>query len=226
MHTSFKIKTDKVDSLQYTNFLPAEIDYLLNVGKDRVIKTRYSGINAKGQGFEQSQKRIDDLRTIVNKVTYTLTPADFIPSETYYNITLAKLAISDYLLFIKDYLTITDNTCNKKFNVSIKFIEHDKFSSVLNDPFHQPTLNNPVKLVTDNFIELYFSKQLDLTRYTIVYNFTYLRQPILIDLANINYTELPEHLEDEIINEAVANALEYIEQPRQKTFQREYITQE
>ena len=37
----------------------------LNIGKDKFWKTRYSGLNIKREGFEQSQKRIDDLRTLI-----------------------------------------------------------------------------------------------------------------------------------------------------------------
>jgi hypothetical protein len=37
----------------------------INEATDKFVKTRYSGLNTKYQGFEQSQKRIDDLRTLV-----------------------------------------------------------------------------------------------------------------------------------------------------------------
>ena len=42
----------------------------LNIGKDKFWKTRYSGLNIKREGFEQSQKRIDDLRTLVKVQEY------------------------------------------------------------------------------------------------------------------------------------------------------------
>ena len=38
---------------------------------DKFYKTRYSGINFKAQGFEQTQKRIDDLRTLIKNKKYT-----------------------------------------------------------------------------------------------------------------------------------------------------------
>jgi hypothetical protein len=37
----------------------------INEAIDKYYKTRYSGINFKQQGFEQTQKRIDDLRTLI-----------------------------------------------------------------------------------------------------------------------------------------------------------------
>lgn len=37
----------------------------INEAIDKFYKTRYSGVNFKAQGFEQTQKRIDDLRTLI-----------------------------------------------------------------------------------------------------------------------------------------------------------------
>ena len=64
-HSAFKLELDKTDSLNYVSFLPEEIDYWLTRAVNVFVKTRYSGVNPKGESFEQSQKRIDDLRTLV-----------------------------------------------------------------------------------------------------------------------------------------------------------------
>ena len=40
----------------------------LNEAIDKFYKTRYSGTNIKGEGFEQSQKRIDDLRFLIKTI--------------------------------------------------------------------------------------------------------------------------------------------------------------
>lgn len=71
-HTYFKLKSDKSNSLQYTSWLAEEIDYWLNVAIPQFAKTRYSGNNPKKEGFEQTQKRVDDLRTLIREVS---TPA-------------------------------------------------------------------------------------------------------------------------------------------------------
>ena len=44
LHLEFKFRCDKLDSLNYPNFLPEEIDLLLNNAQDRLIKQRY-GLN-------------------------------------------------------------------------------------------------------------------------------------------------------------------------------------
>ena len=56
----------------------------LNIGKDKFIKTRYSGYNSKAEGFEETQKRIDDLRTLVTIEQYdTITDNSITLPEDY-----------------------------------------------------------------------------------------------------------------------------------------------
>jgi hypothetical protein len=73
MHTAFRLELDKVNSLQYPDFTSTEIDYWLNRAIREFVKTRYSGLNPKREGFEQTQKRIDDLRTLVREVAIPCT---------------------------------------------------------------------------------------------------------------------------------------------------------
>ncbi|GAH17195.1 unnamed protein product, partial [marine sediment metagenome] len=74
MHIQFKLGLDKTDSLNYPNFEPEEIDLWLDNAQGRFVKTRYVH-NNKSETFEETQKRTDDLRTIVTEVT-------LIPSAT------------------------------------------------------------------------------------------------------------------------------------------------
>ena len=53
-------------TLAIDNKLPSDtILSFINEAVDKFWKTRYSGINFKQRGFEQDQKRTDDLRTLV-----------------------------------------------------------------------------------------------------------------------------------------------------------------
>jgi hypothetical protein len=66
MHIAIDLELNKVNSNLYDIILPQEKDYFLNRAQERFIKQRYSPLsNAKGRGFEMSQKRIDDLRNLV-----------------------------------------------------------------------------------------------------------------------------------------------------------------
>lgn len=66
MHISVNLGVQKSGSFQVDNLLPEEIDHELNLAQRRFIKQRYSAKSNKHQrGFEQSQKRTDDLRHLV-----------------------------------------------------------------------------------------------------------------------------------------------------------------
>jgi hypothetical protein len=66
MHIAINLGIQKLGSFQVDNLLPEEIDHELNLAQRRFIKQRYSELgNAKRKGFEQSQKRIDDLRNLI-----------------------------------------------------------------------------------------------------------------------------------------------------------------
>lgn len=66
MHIAVNLGVQKIASFQADTLLPQEIDFELNIAMMRFIKQRYnSNSNRQGKGFEQSQKRIDDLRNLV-----------------------------------------------------------------------------------------------------------------------------------------------------------------
>ena len=81
LQVAFELEINKLDD-GLNKPKSDDIEYWLNVGLDKFVKTRYSGVNTKGESFEQSQKRIDDLRTLV---TYKLFqyPPDNIYNFTY-----------------------------------------------------------------------------------------------------------------------------------------------
>ena len=73
MHLAIQQGVDKINSLQADMLLPEEIDIELNKSMMRFINTKYGKNNKYGKGFEQSQKRIDDLRTLVREYSAAVT---------------------------------------------------------------------------------------------------------------------------------------------------------
>ena len=69
MHIDFKLEYDKTSNLENPAFEPEEIDLWINKAIRKFVKTRYSGINVKRESFEQTQKRIDDLRSLIKQET-------------------------------------------------------------------------------------------------------------------------------------------------------------
>tara|TARA_R100000541_G_scaffold624_1_gene4008 strand:+ start:429 stop:1556 length:1128 start_codon:yes stop_codon:yes gene_type:complete len=67
MHLAIQQGVDKINSLQADLLLPQEIDIELNKSQMRFVNTKYGKNNKYRKGFEESQKRIDDLRTLVRE---------------------------------------------------------------------------------------------------------------------------------------------------------------
>ena len=74
LHRIWDIELDKLNVSSYPSFLPEEKDYWINASTQRFIKTRYSGLNAHRAGFQQNQKRSDDLRTVIKSISFSISP--------------------------------------------------------------------------------------------------------------------------------------------------------
>ena len=139
MHIAVNLGVQKLASFQVDNLLPEEIDHEINMAVRRFINQRYSPqSNPKRRGFEQSQKRIDDLRTLLEDyhvpmyrssrqrqifssggssfgVVYTSPVAGPIRLERF------KIPL-DYMYLINIKADIA-KTCNKPLTFATSFIE-------------------------------------------------------------------------------------------------------
>lgn len=195
--------------------LPSDtIISFINEAIDKFWKTRYSGMNSKQRGFEQDQKRIDDLRTLVTRHTYKGTDITKV-SQSEYTVTLPD----DYVLLLGDTSGIApadgvlnecwelDSDGNYKIKYSdtiegtIETVDRIKENS-LSEYHLKYTKAKPIKLMQDNTITLYTDGQYKVAEYTI----EYLKKPSKVSL-NINptqeYTDLPSHTHMEIVKLAV-----------------------
>lgn len=182
---------------------------LINEAIDLFWKTRYSGLNTKQQGFEQTQKRTDDLRQLVKSKTF-----DEIQSQNnIYTVTLPE----DYSILLGDtvgILPIGKNDCWQK-DQNGKYIEKhsdsieasiETLDRQLSNSFSEHKLKycfaRPLRIQYDNHIDLYT----DGTYKVSTYKLMYLSRPLGIktsdDLTQI-YDEFPEHTHMEIVKLAV-----------------------
>jgi len=127
MHIAVNLGVQKVASFQVDNLLPEEIDHEINMAVRRFINQRYNPMsNPKGKGFEQSQKRIDDLRTLLEDYSTSLSVKqniEAVGSGSYFgavysatgnktiNLERFKLPV-DYMYLINIKSTLAIN-CNK-----------------------------------------------------------------------------------------------------------------
>lgn len=101
MHIAVNLGVQKIASFQVDNFLPQEIDHELNIAMDRFIKQRYNPMsNRYRRGFEQSQKRIDDLRNlVVDRTLPTFYAGDTVQDDMDFSFDRAALP-NDYLFLV------------------------------------------------------------------------------------------------------------------------------
>jgi hypothetical protein len=102
MHIAVNQGVQKIASFQVDNLLPQEIDHELNLAMMRFIKQRFNATsNRLGKGFEQSQKRIDDLRNLLVENSGPTTSEGLVYTSNYSNVYVDRYTFPlDYLFLI------------------------------------------------------------------------------------------------------------------------------
>jgi hypothetical protein len=229
MHTAFKRELDKIDSLQYPSFISTEIDYFLNRAIYKFIKTRYSGFNMKGESFEETQKRMDDLRTLVREVTVPCTvtnaakPNGYIMTSGFSNAAFTGIP---YWLSVGEEVLINITASNTDKRQGVTEITSNTYRFYIDNPFSEHILHyncaKPLRLFYNNTIEFITDGQ-----YTVKSAYIrYIKEPTAVSLSGNISCELPNHTHGEIVMLAVQSALENIEQPRYQSYNNETMTME
>tara|TARA_R110002051_G_scaffold316701_3_gene396681 strand:+ start:4490 stop:5650 length:1161 start_codon:yes stop_codon:yes gene_type:complete len=119
MHISVQHGVDKINSMHSDLLLPEEIDLELNKNIQRFINQRWNaGGNKYRQGFEMSQKRIDDLRTLIKEFSSPTVYKGHVFKKTFIDATFLP---SDYLHLINLKSLIYNYKC-KAFDYNIDII--------------------------------------------------------------------------------------------------------
>jgi hypothetical protein len=220
MHYDFRLKMDRVDTLTNPDFNIAEIDWLLNEAQLVFVKNRFGTNNTKHQGFEVTQKRIDDLSTLHVKfpeqtaLTLTL-------DEGIYEATLSSLKYN-MLFFLRANVDVILTGCTKK--VPLKFVQSDDLSECLKDPFNASSLDYIVYNVGRSSTSTGTSIYLYPGGYTLGGFYPeYIKYPTRISYGGYTYIdgtlltsancELPEQTHSEIVDLAVLLAAVNVENP-------------
>ena len=227
MHNAFKLELDKIESLQYPSFTTNEVDYWLNRAIREFVKTRYSGINPKREGFEQSQKRIDDLRTLVREVTVPCTITDAIKPNGYVltdGFGNAQFSTAAYWLSLGEEVSITP-TGGTAIRQGVTEITYDEYTYELDNPYSTYRLHygkaKPLRLFYNNTIEFISDGTYAVNNAYI----RYIKSPVEVVYSTID-CDLPENTHDEIVSLSVRLALENIEQPRHQSYSQEVSVME
>lgn len=228
IQVAFELEINQIDS-NATKPTTSDMEYWLMAGLDKFIKTRYSGINFKQKGFEQDQKRIDDLRTLVTRKTYQF---DTYPEE--YVVTLP----TDYMFTLGETAVIFSyNTCwpvgpsgqpiTKNTDVleaTVENIDRQKENTLSEYRLHGRSAR-PLRLYEGNEIHLYTDSNYNIKNYIL----TYLRMPNKINLTERpfeEYTDMPASTHQEIVKIAAQLYLENQADPRYQSYVNEVATME
>lgn len=236
MHIYFKILLNKLDTLNYQNLLPEEIDIFLNQAMFKFIENRAYGLNPKGDSLEETQKRVDDLRNIIFSVTTTSTSFTT-TAENKPNGLFVPLP-SDYRHAIEEECTISYTDCNgvtRTKRVEVVPITHDRYNRIKKDPFNKPYEDLILRLgyastgTTADAAAGNSSPSFELLTdgtYTITtYYLRYIATPI--EMRNgAEYSTpttnqgcvLSDHTHRELVELATQAAIETIESPRIQTY--------
>jgi hypothetical protein len=219
MQISFEIESNLQDPTKKPTTI--EIFYWINKAVEKFIKTRYSGLNYKGQGFEQTQKRIDDLRTLVKDLTIVRYTSGSKPNSSIFTLPndyLFTVGEEVLISFIKNGSTITSRE-------GITEITNDRYRQEVDNHFSEFRLYSnwarPLRLFSGTYVELISDGQYDINQYYL----TYISKPTAIALPSTN-CNLPEQTHSEIVKLAVGMFLENIKDPRYQTYSNEINTME
>lgn len=177
LHTAVKIYADKTSSLELPAFEPEELDFWINSAIVKIVKTRYSGLNVKGESVEESQKRIEDLRTLIKETRISPTDPSS-PATSYKPNTVTAALPDDYWLAISEDVTLTIGSTDVRG--SVYQITSDRYSQLVNDPYSPHILHygeaQPLRLFNGSNVEL-----VDDGNYTTkYYHLRYIKVPLFV----------------------------------------------
>ena len=226
MHIELMQSLDKLNSSAFADLMPEDRDYFLNEAIVRYTKTCYTGNNPLQAGFEVIQKRTDDLKTLVVTEFPTITTvtieeniykADL--SLLYLDENLSSLSSNKYWFFIRGRARIVKSGCTSKY-INIKIYQHDDLNNTFEDPFKRPTFNEAVGYFENGNLYIATINGTSIDRVKL----SFIRKPIEVKYGSVYPIpttdvdcDLPEHTHKEIIQTAVAVALEIMESIRLQT---------
>jgi hypothetical protein len=217
MHIEVGLGVQGLGPSRFDDFLPEEVDYALNKAQSRIVKQSYNyDSRLRPKGFEQSQKRIDDLKNLLK--TAQVVPA--IATSAYDYVKQASLP-ADYMFGVnfkgrikhknckplEDRISITNPTTEVS---NLRFVQHDDIDDVLKDPFNTTKIDGPLYTMENDKIFIYESAIFIVDLVFI----TYLKTPVKMSLSLQVDCELSEHLHSEIVEEAVQILLSDTGNPR------------
>lgn len=228
----FYIGYDEIMDFSSPGITPLELSKIASKAQEELIMTTYDfKSNRLQEGFEESEKRIQDLGELVRYKNYNSFTAGFLKNSVY--ITLPNTLIANSTDFSDvHWLTIYEDSIINKLDCSIanntteflrakveESVTHGQLANALKDPFRKPYFkNNDAKIIRlrseGRKYLLITDGKFSITQYTL----GYIRKPIPIDLTT-NLTnqvsELSETKHRELLDATINMCLKITKQVEQ-----------
>lgn len=226
------LEYDKVSNGSLPGYTAAELSMMATEALERLITTKYSPkSNRLGEGFEETEKRIQDLGEYVryrNIITFTTGFFDNAYYVTLPNtlITVGPTDYSDvYWYTIFEEVTTNQLDCTIPGNTTVYVkadvneVSHGELKDALRNPFRKPFVKNDEGRVLRLRSEGRQHQLITDGTFTISsYRVGYIRKPEPIDLtgpANNQVCLLSDSAQRELVNETVQVALRNIQSLQQ-----------
>jgi len=214
MISSFLIKYDYVASNNARGFNSTEILALLNNAQDDFIKQRMFGKNFQPPAFEQNQKRVADLRSLIYSANISSVTGGIL-GEVIYPLPLTSPI---FLYYIDSYTSLIRSNypviSSAKF-IQNKFIEHTSIGKFTNSEINRTHFLNPIIYIEGSSIYVLADRFTTISANNSL-KFIYLRKPAVI-VNSTTVPDLPVHTHEEIVDIAVNSGLQIIGDPRWQT---------
>jgi len=214
-HIEFQILLDKLATSQLPEFGPELIDYFLQTGSERFVNSRYGKTNIYQAGFEQIQKRTEDLKNLVVTWTDDTVPDSLDSIDS--NAVVMPLPL-DYRFWVRGRAKVSREGCSDVWS-GAKLVKQDKLERVRIDPFNKSNVNAPVIYFEEGAIKILEGDSFSIPSFQV----TYIKNPAKVNVGTYGADkiefDLSEHTHKEIIGMSVDVALENIESRRIQTIQ-------
>jgi len=226
----FFIEYDKIASLGAPGYTPLEISNLASEAQESLITKKYGpNSNRLREGFEETEKRIQEIGELVRYKTITTFTPGFIDNAVYAELpnTLLTSGPTDFsdvywYTIYEDCVTnqldctIPNNT-TKYVNASIVEVGHDKLSLSLQNPFRKPFVKgNDGRVLRLRSEGRKHQLITDGTFTVTAYKVGYIRKPTPINLGSATsqpVSELSDSFHRELLHETVELAKAYVQDP-------------
>lgn len=218
--TRFYLEADKVASLGQPGYTPEEVEIIATIAQEALVLERYNPFNKSREGFEETEKRVQDLgELVVSKVILPLPTSSLnFPNGVFCTLPNTQLVnptdYSDvFWLPILEYVnTKSTDACKNNKRVQVKDIKHVELEQLLQDPFNRPSIEWVFRVRVSNLKhEIITDGTYSIKDYIV----RYIKKPTPINLtSNLSsqVSQLSDHVHQELLEKTLLHFYKSSEQ--------------